>query len=64
MEFRCSKTYANSPVAGNRSGRALALPFGSVRAEDDSAPTFVEKVTTFLERYNRVPAQRVPPARA
>ena len=61
MEFRCSKTYANSPVARNHSGRAFALPFGSVRAEADAAPTFVEKVTAFLERYNRVPAQRVPP---
>ncbi len=63
MEFRCSKSYADLPVGRNNSVRALALPFGSYRVEGDSAPTFVEKVTSFLERY-KVPARRIPRARA
>lgn len=61
MEFRCSKTYADSAVATNHSGRALALPFGTFRVEADLAPTFVEKVNSFLERY-RTPVQRIPSA--
>lgn len=63
MEFRCSKTDVNSAAVGNRSSRALALHFDNLTAEGAAAPTFVEKVTAFLEKY-RTPAQQIPRARA
>jgi hypothetical protein len=63
MEFHCSKPDAQPLVAGNRAGRSFALPFSTFKVEANSAPTFVEQVTTFLERY-RAPVQRIPPARA
>jgi len=64
MEFRCLKTNGGSLGFNNKPARTLALPFGTFGLKAESAPTFVEKVTAFLERYNRVQAQRVPSSRA